>query len=83
MARPVVEQPPEGYEVKEVEIPYPREVGTRVEPPTIPPSQELAVVQSLARPSSGLGATTDLVWPYPGNPRKVQFILWDEEELQL
>ena len=30
-----------------------------------------------------MGATHDLVWPYPGDPRKVWFILQDEEELQL
>ena len=49
----------------------------------IPPSQELAVVRSVVGPSSGLGATTDLVWPCPGDPRKVWFILRDEEEVQL
>ena len=72
-----------GHEVEEVEIPYPSEVGTRVELLAIPPSQELVVVRSSAGPSSGFGATTDLVWPYPGDPRKVQFILQDEEEVQL
>ena len=46
------------------------------------PSQELAVVPSSAGPSSGLGAT-DLVWPYPEDPRKVRFILQDEQESQL
>ena len=65
----------------EVEIPCPGEVGTRVEPPKL--SQELAVVQSLTGPSSGLGATTDLVWPCPEDPRKVRFILRDEQEVQL
>ena len=30
-----------------------------------------------------VGATTDLVWPCPGDPRKVRFILRDEEEVQL
>ena len=45
------------------------------------PSWELVVVQSLARPSSGLGAT-DLVWPCPEDPRKVRFILRDEQECQ-
>ena len=75
--------PPVGRGVEKVEIPYSDEVGTRVEPPAIQPSQELAVVWSVARPSSGLGATTDLVWPYPSDPRKVRFILRDEQEEQL
>ena len=69
MAKPKAEQPLAGHEVKVVEIPSLGEVGTRVEPLAIPSSQELAVVRSSARPSSGLGATTDLVWPYPGDPR--------------
>ena len=34
-------------------------------------------------PSSGLAATTDLVWPCPEDPRKVQFILRDDQEVQL
>ena len=63
-------------------------VGTRVEPAAIPPSQELAMVQSshdiaMARSSSGLGVTHELVWPYPGDPRKAWFILHDEEEVGL
>ena len=45
-------------------------------------SKELAVVRSLAGPSSGLGAT-DLVWPCPEDLRKVQFILWDVQKCQL
>ena len=40
------------------------------------------MVQSLARPSSRLGVT-DLVWPYPEDPRKVWFILRDEQVVQL
>ena len=40
------------------------------------------MVQSSAGPSSGLGVT-DLVWPYPEDPRKVWFILRDEQECQL
>ena len=40
------------------------------------------MVQSSAGPSSGLGAT-DLVWPCPEDPWKVQFNLWDEQECQL
>ena len=78
-ARPKVEQPLVGREVEEVETPYPSEAVIGVEPST--PSQELAVVRSLAGPSDELGATTDLVWPCPGDPRKVRFILQDEEEL--
>ena len=30
---------------------------------------------------SGLGVTHELVWPYPGDPRKAQFVLHDEEEV--
>ena len=83
MARLEVELPPVGHVVEEVEVPYPGEAGTKVEPPTILPSQELAVVRSSVGPSSGLGVTHDLVWPCPGDPRKVRFILRDEEEVQL
>ena len=36
-ARQKVERPPMGRRVKVVEIPCPGEVGTRVEPPAIPP----------------------------------------------
>ena len=64
-----------GHEVEEVEIPYPSEVGTRVELLAIPPSQELVMVWSSAGPSSGSGATHELVWPYPSDPRKAWFIL--------
>ena len=38
---------------------------------------------AMAGSSSGLGATHDLVWPYPGDPRKARFILRDEEEVAL
>ena len=38
LARLDVEQPSAGHKVEEVEIPCPREVGTRVKPPAIPPS---------------------------------------------
>ncbi|XP_066357595.1 uncharacterized protein [Miscanthus floridulus] len=87
-ARPEVEHPPAGHGVEVVEIPYSDEAGTRVEPPAIPPSQELAVVRSshdvaAARPSNELGATRELVWPYPGDPRKARFILRDEKEVAL
>ena len=78
-ARLEAEHLPVGHGVEEVEIPYPGEVGTRVEPSAIP----LTVVRSVAGPSSGPGVTTDLVWPCPGDPRKVWFILWDEQEVQL
>ena len=40
------------------------------------------MVRSLTGPSSGLGAT-DLVWPCPEDPRKVRFVLRDEQEDQL
>ena len=33
--------------------------------------------------SSGLGATRELVWPCPGDPRKAWFVLRDEEEVAL
>ena len=77
-----------GHGVEIVEIPFPSEVGSRVEPPTILPSQELMVVRSshdvaVAGPSSGLGVTHELVWPYPGDPRKAWFILHDGEEVAL
>ena len=71
-----------------MEMPCFGRVGARVEPPVIPPSQELAVVQSshdiaMAGPSSRSGATYELVWPYPSNPRKARFVLHDEEEVGL
>ena len=37
----------------------------------------------MAGSSSGSGVTRELVWPYPGDPRKAQFILHDEEEVGL
>ena len=61
----------------------PGEAGARLEPPVIPPLQELAVVRSSAGPSSGLEVTHELVWPCPGDLRKAWFILRDEEEVQL
>ena len=71
-----------------MEIPYFDEAGTRVEPPAIPPSQELVMVRSshdiaMAGSSSGSGATRELVWPYPGDLRKARFVLRDEEEVVL
>ena len=88
MARPEAEHLPTGRGVEIVEIPYSDEAGTRVEPPAIPPSQELVVVRSshdvaVAGSSSGLGATCELVWPCPSDPRKARFILHDEEEVVL
>ena len=38
---------------------------------------------AMARSSSGLGATHELVWPCPGALGKAQFVLHDEEELKL
>jgi len=68
------------HEIEVVEIPSDGEVGDEVEPPVL--SRELAVVQSEARPSSGL-EETDLVWPYPKDPMKVRFIIRDSQECQL
>ena len=36
-----------------------------------------------AASSSGLRATHVLVWPYPDDPRKAQFVLHDREEVAL
>ena len=38
---------------------------------------------AIARSSSGLGVTHEIVWPYPGDPRKARFVLRDEEEVGL
>ena len=38
---------------------------------------------AMAGSSSGLGVTHELVWPYPGDSRKAQFVLRDEEEVGL
>jgi len=88
VARPEVEHPPMGHGVEIVEIPCSGEAGARVEPPAILPSQELVVVQSLhdvavARSSSGLEVTHELVWPCLGDLRKARFILRDKEEVVL
>ena len=40
------------------------------------------MVRSEAGPSSRL-EETDLVWPYPEDPTKVCFVLWDSQECQL
>ena len=81
MARLEAECSPVGRDIEIVEVSSDSEAGDRVEPPT--PLQELAIVRSSAGPSSGLGATTDLVWPYLEDPRKVRFILQDEQEVSL
>ena len=88
MARLEAEHPSVSHGVKIVEIPCSGEVGTRMEPPAIPPSQELVMIQSshdtvMAGSSSGSGMTHELVWPRPGNPRKARFILHDEEVVGL
>jgi len=57
-----------------VEIPSDNEADDVVELPV--PSQELAMVQSEARPSSGL-PEGDLEWPCPEDPSKVWFVLRD------
>ena len=75
-ARREAEGPPVGREIEILEVSFDDEVGDKVEP--LAPSQELAVVRSSAGPSIGLGAT-DPVWPYPEDPRKVWFILRDEQ----
>ena len=38
---------------------------------------------AVAGSSSGSGVTRELVWPYPGDPRKARFVLRDEEEVAL
>jgi len=88
VARPKANHSPTGRGVKVAEIPYSSEASARVELPAILPSQELAVVRSshdvaAVGSSSGLGATRELVWPFPGDPRKARFILHDEEEVAL
>ena len=37
----------------------------------------------MARSSSGLGVTHELVWPCPSEPGKAWFVLRDEEEVKL
>ena len=88
MARPEAEHRPAGRRVDRVEIPCSGEVGTRVELPAIPSSQELAVVWSshdvsVAGSSSGLGGTHDLVWTSPSDLRLAWFVLCDGVEVVL
>ena len=73
MARPEVVQPPMGHGVLVVAIPLSRELVM------IWSSHDTA----MARSSSGSGATRELVWPCPGEPRKAWFVLRDEEEVKL
>ena len=78
-ARPEAEHSPMVRGVEIVEIPCSGEAGARV---------ELAMVQSshdvvAARSSSGLGVNHEQVWPYLGGLRKAQFILHDDEEVDL
>ena len=71
-----------------VEIPCSGEAGTGVEPPAIPSSQDLVIIQSshdttMAGSSSGLRVTHELVWPCPIKTRKAQFVLHDKSEVKL
>ena len=71
-----------------VDIPFSSEEDIGVEPPAIPPSRKLVMIRSLhdttmARSSSGSGATRELVWHCLGEPRKARFVLRDEEEVKL
>ena len=75
-----LERPSVAHETNVVEIPSDDEADDVVELPT--PSQELAVVRSVARPSGRL-EEGDLEWPCPEDPSKVRFILWDSQECQL
>ena len=68
------------HETEVVEIPSDDKAGDAME--LSAPSQELAVVRSEARPSSGLEETY-LMWPYPEDLMKVRFILQDLQECQL
>ena len=72
-----------GHGVLAVDIPFDGKEDTGVEPPAIPPSQELVMIRSsldtvMDGSSSGLGATHDLVWPCPGEPGKAgsSFAMW-------
>jgi len=87
-ARPEVAHPPVGHGALAVEIPLSGQEDTRVEPPAILPSRELVMIQSshdttMVGSSSGSGATHELVWPCPGEPRKAWFMLRDEKEAKL
>ena len=71
-----------------VDIPFDGEEDTRVEPPAIPSSRELVMIQlsldtMMARSSSRSGSTHELVWPCPSEPGKARFVLHDEEEVRL
>ena len=60
-----------------VEIPSNDEADTMAEPPVSP--RELAVVRSEAGPSGG-SSEGDLEWPFPEDPSKARFVLWDFRE---
>ena len=82
-ARPEVEQPPVSHGILVADIPFNSEEDTGVEPPSIPSSRELVMIRSsldpmMAGSSSRSGATRELVWPCPGEPRKARFVLRDE-----
>ena len=71
-----------------MEFPFSDEESIGVEPSAIPPARELVMIRSshdtaMVGSSSGLGVTRELVWPCPGEPRKAQFVLCDEEEAKL
>ena len=88
MAKPEVVHPPVGHGVLVVDIPYPSEVGTGVEPPAIPSSLELVMIRSshdttMAGSSSGSRVTHELVWIWLGKLRKAWFVYHDEEEVKL
>ena len=60
-----------------VEIPSDDEVDTMVESAVSP--WELVVVWSEAGPFGG-SSEGDLEWPFPEDPSKVRFVLWDSQE---
>ena len=43
----------------------------------------LSLDTAMAGSSGGSGVTHELVWPCPGEPKKAQFVLYDEEEVKL
>ena len=77
-----------------VEIPSDNEADTVAKPPVSPrelevsPRElavspwELVVVQSEAGPSGG-SSKGDLEWPFPEDPSKARFFLWDSRGRQL
>ena len=63
-----------------VEIPSDDEADTVADPPVSP--RELAVVRLETGPSDG-SLAGDLEWPFPEDPSKARFVLWDSWEHQL